>query len=465
MLPNFSDGVCSSDDSMSARLALYPFLEYAAQYWGVEGKEMGDSMWQYLQRFARNSSAVGVASQASTVRDSRFFNWSQEYVREVPALALASCFDIPAMLRRLVADGHAVEGHGSDGATPLIRAATGGLTQNVRVLLELGACVDARDHMDDTSLLRAAKNGDEDTVSALLEGSANVNIKGACHWTPLMSAVSTGSMNVVQKLVQAGADLAAESTWGDSALSLATRHGQVSIATFLADNGAILPKGPAGRRASIVASRSGHHQLVRRLTADYEAIAGKTLDRQSSVLMRDLPALLEEDGPMLVPIRERAERTGQSSAPSIEDTSDLMEALDYTVGFSRRYTLYERLGKGHFSGVFRCCDKVTGLPYAAKVFTLQERNAGGSVVAEFCALRDIMKYSHPNILRMVDLLFEPNPNKLYLVLELASGGELFSYIVMQQKLTEAESRGIFLQLFSALKFLVRNRSLNSERRS
>lgn len=41
-----------------------------------------------------------------------------------------------------------------------------------------------------------------------------------------------------------------------------------------------------------------------------------------------------------------------------------------------------------------------------------------------------------------------------MVLELAPGGELFNLIVMKQRFTEDETRKIFLQIFSALEFLV-----------
>ena len=43
---------------------------------------------------------------------------------------------------------------------------------------------------------------------------------------------------------------------------------------------------------------------------------------------------------------------------------------------------------------------------------------------------------------------------VYLVLELAPEGELFNWIVMKQKLTESETRNVFLQLFQGLKYLV-----------
>ena len=40
------------------------------------------------------------------------------------------------------------------------------------------------------------------------------------------------------------------------------------------------------------------------------------------------------------------------------------------------------------------------------------------------------------------------------MLELAAEGELFNWIVMKQKLSEAETRKIFIQLFQGVKYLV-----------
>lgn len=44
---------------------------------------------------------------------------------------------------------------------------------------------------------------------------------------------------------------------------------------------------------------------------------------------------------------------------------------------------------------------------------------------------------------------------MYLVLELAPEGELFNLIVMKQKLTEEETRKVFVQLFQGMSYLVR----------
>lgn len=63
-----------------------------------------------------------------------------------------------------------------------------------------------------------------------------------------------------------------------------------------------------------------------------------------------------------------------------------------------------------------------------------------------------MGVSHPNVLCLKDTFDESDG--VYLVLELAPEGELFNWIVAKHKLSEAETRKIFVQLFQGIKYLV-----------
>jgi serine/threonine-protein kinase Chk2 len=115
-----------------------------------------------------------------------------------------------------------------------------------------------------------------------------------------------------------------------------------------------------------------------------------------------------------------------------------------TSAFLQQYTLLEKLGKGHFAEVFLCIEKASGQRYAVKIFTKTE-----GLQQEIAVL---MGVSHPNMLCLKDTFDEPNA--VYLVLELAAEGELFNWIVMKQKLTEEETRKVFIQLFQGVKYLV-----------
>lgn len=124
----------------------------------------------------------------------------------------------------------------------------------------------------------------------------------------------------------------------------------------------------------------------------------------------------------------------------------------HTSAFSQQYTLLGKLGKGHFAEVFACVEKSTGQRYAVKIFSMvpgmEERARTEGLQLEIAVL---MGVSHPNVLCLKDTFHEGNA--VYLVLELAPEGELFNYIVMKQKLSEAECRKLFTQLFHGVKYL------------
>lgn len=459
-LPNFSSGACTNDADMSLRLKQYPLLDYAAKYWGTEIVHIESAeIIPKLEDFISNTAALEAANQAWSLKVNRYTHWSQEFPRQVPALVMMSAFDVSDILRCMVSKGHAVDDRGSDGETALIRSAAFGHASNVQVLLELGAEVDARDHMDETALQRAARCGHEDVINALLSKGADVDLKASGDWTALMSAVSSVNIDAVKILVEAGADFKAETVWGDSALSIATRNGLEAIANFLSDQGAVLPKGPAGRRASIIASRKGLHQLVRKLTANYDTVADKPLQRQSSRLMEGLNAIQEEE--IAASGVKRPEASGANSRADDSRTDDFLDALEETshsIRFSKRYDMGQELGRGHFAKVFLCSNRVTGVKHAVKVYTcthvVDDASKRSGVIGEIKALQVFQKNPHPNILRIVDLFADYSLETVYLVLELAPHGELFNYIVARQFLPEEQTRKIFLQLFSALEFLV-----------
>ena len=455
-LPNFSSGLCETDDSMSDTLNRYPFLTYAALYWGSEASLVGEnSIWEEARGFLSNTSAVALVNQVWSLPAHRYRHWSQEFPRRVPALVLAASFDLPEVLRRLVEEGHDLEGRGTDGETPLIRSAKLALTSNVIALLELGAQIDAINSAGETALEGAAASGQAAVLEVLLQRGADVSRSASQHWTLLMVAVSSGSLEVVRLLVEAGAGFTTENSWGDSALSIATRNGDEAIASYLADRGAKLPNNVAGRRASVSAGKRGLQTLVRRLTADYQAVAQVGLQRQRPALGEFLGDILEDSEDSS---REHISHGFQTTDDAdrrnetIIDISEALNDLDYTRGFSRRYDLLEMRGKGHSANVWACVNKVTAVKYAAKVFTGQfTPNTINGLRAEVSILKELR---HPNVMRLVDLMIEDTMESLYLVMELAEEGELFNWIVSNQKLNEPDTRRVFTQLFSAIQFMV-----------
>jgi serine/threonine-protein kinase CHEK2 len=120
--------------------------------------------------------------------------------------------------------------------------------------------------------------------------------------------------------------------------------------------------------------------------------------------------------------------------------------------FNSRYRILQQLGKGHFATVYLCVERSTGFKFAVKKF---ERRMGESQKSQTEGLEQeiavLMSVSHPNVLCLKETFDESDG--VYLVLELAPEGELFNLIVTKQKLTEAETRKVFIQLFQGTKYL------------
>jgi serine/threonine-protein kinase CHEK2 len=118
--------------------------------------------------------------------------------------------------------------------------------------------------------------------------------------------------------------------------------------------------------------------------------------------------------------------------------------------FKQQYVILDQLGRGHFATVYLCVEKSSGSRWAVKKFErTKEKNRLDGLQQEIAVL---MAVSHPSLLCMRGAFDEDEG--VYVILELAAEGELFNWIVMKQKLTEDETRKVFVQLFQALKYLV-----------
>ncbi|XP_039090784.1 maternal embryonic leucine zipper kinase isoform X4 [Hyaena hyaena] len=113
------------------------------------------------------------------------------------------------------------------------------------------------------------------------------------------------------------------------------------------------------------------------------------------------------------------------------------------------YELYETIGTGGFAKVKLACHILTGEMVAIKIM---DKNALGSdlprVKTEIEALKNLR---HQHICQLYHVL--ETANKIFLVLEYCPGGELFDYIISQDRLSEEETRVVFRQIVSAVAYV------------
>lgn len=98
----------------------------------------------------------------------------------------------------------------------------GGYADVMRVLLENGSDINARDPWGRTALMIVAKAGDEDAFRLLLDWEADIHARDDRGFTALMYAAWQGHIEIVRALLERGADVnAKENKHGGTALLLA----------------------------------------------------------------------------------------------------------------------------------------------------------------------------------------------------------------------------------------------------
>ncbi|KAJ0966437.1 hypothetical protein J5N97_027575 [Dioscorea zingiberensis] len=115
-----------------------------------------------------------------------------------------------------------------------------------------------------------------------------------------------------------------------------------------------------------------------------------------------------------------------------------------------KYELGRILGRGTFAKVYHARALTDGTGVAIKVLDKPELLDSGMaprILREVSAMR---RLSHPNVVRLHEVM--ATKSKIYLVMEHALGGELFSRIWRRGRLPEPAARRYFQQLVSALRF-------------
>eukprot|EP00026_Physarum_polycephalum_P004060 Phypoly_transcript_04077.p1 GENE.Phypoly_transcript_04077~~Phypoly_transcript_04077.p1 ORF type:complete len:643 (-),score=138.15 Phypoly_transcript_04077:165-2093(-) len=127
------------------------------------------------------------------------------------------------------------------------------------------------------------------------------------------------------------------------------------------------------------------------------------------------------------------------------------------------YKLGRTLGEGTYGKVKWAVNVNTGQEVAIKIMKPQEVKDKGDIEREINILK-LLK--HPNIVELYESIHDEANGKVYLVLELVNGGELFDYIVARGRVKEKEARKLFRQIVSAVEYchgnLIVHRDLKPE---
>jgi len=120
--------------------------------------------------------------------------------------------------------------------------------------------------------------------------------------------------------------------------------------------------------------------------------------------------------------------------------------------FSQIYRVGKSIGSGGYGEVRKCTHRDSKVQRAVKIFRKDMIPSGqletGSLFQEIDIMRTL---DHPNIVRVYEY-FE-DARRIFIVMELCKGGELFTQIVKRNHFTESQAAIIMKQLFSAVSYL------------
>ena len=182
-------------------------------------------------------------------------------------------------VRVLLAEGADVNANRS-GWPALMYAAGNGKTNIVKLLLDKGANIEAKNIYGSTALIIAAYNGHADVVTLLLAKGANIEAKDNDGNTALANvALSFGreDVNMVKLLLEKGANIDAKNKNGETALMLAAMEGRAAVVKLLLDKGTDVNTKDNNRNTALMWAASpsaGYAEIVKLLLdkgADVEA--------------------------------------------------------------------------------------------------------------------------------------------------------------------------------------------------
>lgn len=119
-----------------------------------------------------------------------------------------------------------------------------------------------------------------------------------------------------------------------------------------------------------------------------------------------------------------------------------------------KYQLGRLLGRGSFAKVYEACSISDGGGVAIKVI---DKSKTVDAAMEPLIVREVdtmRRLGHPNILKIHEVM--ATKSKIYLVMELARGGDLYSKISRRGRLSEPAARRYFQQLAAALRHCHQN---------
>ncbi|KAI8586181.1 kinase-like domain-containing protein, partial [Geranomyces variabilis] len=150
-------------------------------------------------------------------------------------------------------------------------------------------------------------------------------------------------------------------------------------------------------------------------------------------------------------------KSSSSSRPR-KDKDDTTNP-DVNLASIGNYVFQKTVGEGNFAKVKLAKHKLTGVEVAVKIIdktTLDEKKLSKL----YREVRIMKLLHHPNIVKLYEVI--ETKYTVFLVMEYASGGELYDYLVVHGKMKEKEARAKFRQILSAVSYCHKKRVIHRD---
>ncbi|KAI1735936.1 hypothetical protein F4680DRAFT_433578 [Xylaria scruposa] len=251
--------------SIADSLSSYPFMRYAAAYWGTHARD------EYHGEF--DNIALATFHNTPTLEKiSILMDNNHESLKTLPmfpcqnlAVQMSARFGALEVLKMLLRRQHSVEGADPSGRTALHWAARGGFVDVVQALLREGAEASPKTNNGMTPFHWAAKHGHEKVIDELMPrinpSEATHDDRTALHW-----ASSQGHISIVKKLLAGNRiDVGCQSLDGWTPLHWAACSGKKAVVMYGANSGQGAGNPPAVPREVLSLSggeSSGHEEVT-----------------------------------------------------------------------------------------------------------------------------------------------------------------------------------------------------------
>ncbi|CAL7961031.1 conserved hypothetical protein [Alphaproteobacteria bacterium] len=252
------------------------FQDVADDFYGAKEKEFKVFIQQYLNVHNESLSEWFLGFQSSNLgryKELLLFHYVTQNETEAVKALLSNSVDINNSL--------------INGATPLYVSAHLGNIEIAKLLVNLGAHVDAATKSNKaTPLMAAAINSFPDVIEFLLNAGANPNAKDVGGNTPLILAALKGHSKVAELLMKFGSDVNTVNNVGETALTLAASQGYLEVVEQLFNTEKITNINYFNQNsytALMLASRNSNADVVKSLIA-HEADINIQNDRGETAL-------------------------------------------------------------------------------------------------------------------------------------------------------------------------------------